>query len=241
VSSAAVWHEVECGGYSADLETWERLAGAAGEGGILELGCGLGRVALHLARRGHELWAVDADPTLLTALAAQASRERLGIQVACADVRALALDRDFELIIAPMQLVQMLGGTAARRVMLTQAATHLSGAGRLAAAIVELPATSLAHAAAALPDVRERRGWVYSSLPTIVPMAGGDLEIRRLRQAVSPDGSLSEEDHVDRLDTLDADRLEAEAETSGLRPLDRLDVPAAEGYLGATVVVLERA
>ena len=105
--------------------------------------------------------------------------------MACADVRALALDREFELIIAPMQLVQMLEGTAARRATLARAATHLLGAGRLAAAIVERPAASLAHAAVALPDVRERHGWVYSSLPTIVPMAGGDLEIRRLRQAVS--------------------------------------------------------
>ncbi len=241
MSSAAVWHEVECGGYSADLETWARLAEAAGEGRVLELGCGTGRVALHLARRGHELWAVDADPPLLAALEAQASREGLSIQVVCADVRALGLDREFELIIAPMQLVQMLGGTAARRATLARAATHLSDGGRLAAAIVERPAASLAHAAAALPDVRERQGWIYSSLPTIVPTAGGDLEIRRLRQAVSPDGSLSEEDHVDRLEALDAEWLESEAEASGLRPLDRLDVPAAEGYLGATVVVLGRA
>jgi SAM-dependent methyltransferase len=240
VSSPALWHEVECGGYTADLVTWERLAEAT-RGEILELGCGTGRVAAHLARRGHRLRAVDFDPVLLEALAAQASRERLPIRVACADVRALALERRFELVIAPLQLLQMLAGEPARRATLARAAAHLCGEGRLAAAIVERPAASLDRATTALPDVRERGGWVYSSLPTIVPTAGGEIEIRRLRQAVSPDGSLSEEDHVDRLQALDADRLEAEAGTAGLRPLDRLDVPAADGYLGATVVILGRA
>lgn len=240
MSSAAVWHEVECGGYSADLEIWEGLAEHAG-GTALELGCGTGRVSVHLARHGHRVWAVDADPSLLEALAAQASRESLPIRTACGDVRALALGRRFELIVAPMQLVQMLGGEAGRRAALGRGAAHLSSTGQLAIAIVEQPAASLERAAAALPDVRERNGWVYSSLPTIVPMAGGDLEIRRLRQAVSPDGSLSEEDHVDRLEALDADLLEEEASVSGLRPSTRLEVPAADGYLGATVVVLRGA
>jgi SAM-dependent methyltransferase len=240
MTTAAVWHEVECGGYAADLGVWEELTEAA-DGTALELGCGTGRVALRLARRGQPIWAVDADPALLHALEGQASREGLVIRTACADVRALALDRQFELIIAPMQLIQMLGGEAGRRAALERAAAHLSGAGRVAAAIVERPAASVERATAALPDVRERHGWVYSSLPTIVPTADGDLEIHRLRQAVSPGGSLSEEDHVDRLDALDADRFEREASCCGLRPATRLEVPAADGYLGATVVVLRSA
>jgi SAM-dependent methyltransferase len=240
MSSAALWHEVECGGYSADLGIWEGLAEGTDEL-ILELGCGTGRVTAHLARRGHRLWGVDADPSLLQALEAQASREGLCVRVDCADVRALALEREFELIIAPMQLLQMLAGEAGRRSALTRAAAHLSVAGRFAVAIVEQPAASIERSTAALPDIRERQGFIYSSLPTIVPLAGGDLEIRRVRQAVSPDGSLSEEDHVDRLEALDADRLEAEAMACGLRPADRLDVPAAEGYLGATIVVFGRA
>ena len=45
---------------------------------------------------------------------------------------------------------------------------------------------------------------------------------------------------MDRLDALDADALEVEAATSGLRPAGRLEVPSADGYLGSTVVVLER-
>jgi SAM-dependent methyltransferase len=239
MSDAAIWHEVECGGYDADLVAWERLADSA-EGPLLELGCGTGRVALHLARKGHELWAVDADPALLRALEARASRERLPIQLACADVRSLELDRGFELIIAPMQLIQMLGGTRARRAAMERAASHLTEAGRLAMAVVEHPSSSLERSAAGLPDVREREGWVYSSLPTMAPMDDGGVEIRRLRQAVAPDGALSEEDHVDRLDGLDAEALEMEAIAAGLRAAGRVEVPPTEGYLGAIVVILER-
>jgi SAM-dependent methyltransferase len=238
--TSAIWHEVECGGYSADLEAWEMLAASAA-GPLLELGCGTGRVALHLARRGHAIWALDADPALLEALEAQASREGLSVRAACADVRTFALERTFDMILAPMQLLQMLDGEASRRSALERAAAHLAGSGRLAAAIVERPAADLTRTAAALPDVRERGGWVYSSLPTISPSGNGDLEIRRLRQAVSPDGAMLTEEHLDRLLALDADELDAEGEAAGLCPADRVVVPATDGYLGATVVVLRRA
>jgi SAM-dependent methyltransferase len=240
MSSAAVWHEVECGGYAADLPAWERLADGA-EGPLLELGCGTGRVALHLARAGHELWAVDADPALLEALEARASRERLPISVACADVRSLQLERKFELIIAPMQLIQMLGGAAARRALISRAVAHLAAGGRLAMAVVEDPSSFLDGGAAGVPDVRERDGWVYSSLPTMVPTEDGGVVIRRLRQTVAPNGALSEEDHVDRLDGLDAETLEEEAIRAGLQATNRAEVPPTEGYLGATVVIGTRA
>jgi SAM-dependent methyltransferase len=239
VSSAAIWHDVECGGYAADLPAWERLAGAA-HGPVLELGCGTGRVAVHLAGRNSEVWAVDVDASLLEALQTRAAAQGLEVRALCADVRALDLGREFELILAPMQLLQMLGSADARRAVLERAAGHLASGGRFAAAIVEPPPPSLDGPAAALPDVRELDGWVYSSLPVVLVSGGGDLEIRRHRQAVSPDGSLSEEDHTDLLDALDADALEAEAATPGLRPAGRLEVPPVDGYFGSTVVILER-
>jgi len=238
VTSAAIWHELECGGYAADLPVWEGLA-SGGHGGVLELGCGSGRVALHLARRGHEVWAVDAEPTLVGALGSAAAAERLEVQPVCADVRALSLGRDFGLIVAPMQLLQMLGGTGERRAALERSAAHLAPGGRLAASVVERPGGALEGPAVALPDVRERDGWIYSSQPVAVADREDVLEIRRLRQAVSPAGELSESEHVDRLAGLDAAALEAEAAQMGLRAVCRLDVPPADGYLGSVVVVME--
>ena len=237
MSSAAVWHEVECAGYAADLPVWEGLA--ASGGAVLELGCGTGRVALRLASLGSEVWAVDVDPSLISALRAQAAARGVAVRTACADVCSLDLGREFELILAPMQLVQMLGSTAARRTALERVAGHLPPGGSLAASIVETASASPAGPRAALPDVRELEGWVYSSLPVASLTGGGALEIHRLRQAVSPDGVLSEEEHTDRLDALSADTLESEATTVGLRAAGRLEIPPADGYLGSTVVVLE--
>jgi SAM-dependent methyltransferase len=239
VSRAVVWHEVECGGYGADLAVWERLAAAAA-GPVLELGCGTGRVALRLAGRDREVWAVDAEASLIDGLRARAAAQGLAVRAVCADVRALKLDRSFELILAPMQLVQMLGSAAARRAALERVAGHLTRRGRLAAALVEAVPASVDGARAALPDVREFDGWIYSSLPVARLTDGGDLEIHRHRQAVSPDGALSEEEHIDRLDALDADALEAEAAVAGLRAAGQLEVPPADGYVGSTVVILER-
>jgi SAM-dependent methyltransferase len=238
VSSAAIWHDVECSGYTADLAVWKELIDPV-EGPVLDLGCGTGRVALHLARRGGEVWAVDADPSLLDALVARGAAEGLAVHAVCADVRSLELDRSFGLIIAPMQLLQMLGGRAGRRAALERAVAQLAPAGRVAAAIVERAAARLGGPTAALPDVRERDGWVYSSLPVAVGTQEGDVEIRRWRQSVSPDGALSEEEHVDVLDALDADALEAEAAAVGLRPGGRLEVAPADGYLGSVVVILD--
>ena len=118
-----------------------------------------------------------------------------------------------------MQILQMLGGQDERRPALQRAAAHLAPGGRVAAAIVDPAAASRGGPGAALPDVRERDGWVYSSLPVVrIGTEGGGMEVRRLRQSVSPDGSLSEEEHTDRLDALDAATLEAEAASVGLEP-----------------------
>ena len=60
VAPAVAWHDVECGGYRADLPLWLELAAAAG-GPVLDVGAGTGRVALELARAGHDVTALDSS------------------------------------------------------------------------------------------------------------------------------------------------------------------------------------
>ena len=239
MSRAAVWHEVECGGYAADLPVWERLADDAA-GPVLELGCGTGRVALRLAGGGTEIWAVDADASLVEALRARATAQGLSVHTAvCRRSRpgpGPRLRADPGPDAAPPD-----ARVGERAPCGAGASGRPPGArGPLAAAIVEATPASLDGPRAAIPDVRELDGWVYSSLPVARLTGGGDLEIHRHRQAVSPEGALSEEEHVDRLAALNADALEAEGATAGLRPGGRLEVPPADGYLGSTVVILER-
>jgi SAM-dependent methyltransferase len=239
MSSRVIWQDVECGAYAADLHAWERLASGS-SGPILELGCGTGRVCLRLARLGHEVWAVDIDQEFLAALEARAAADRLPVRAVHADASRLELGREFGLVIAAMQFIQMIGDREARAAVLDRAADHLRPGGRLAAAILDGAPEDLQGAPAPLPDVREVDGRVYSSLPVDVSADGPRLELRRLRQEVAPDGAIAESEHAESLWLLDADGLETEGEAVGMRPGERLPVPAMDGYVGSVIVVLER-
>lgn len=239
MSAAAAWQDVECGAYSTDLEAWERVA-AASEGPILELGSGTGRVCLHLARRGHDVWTVDEDADLVAATESRARAEALPVDALQADIRDLQLDRSFGLVIAPMHVIQMLGGREERSVALSGVTAHLQAGGRFAAAIVDGMPEDLEAGSPPLPDVREIDGWMYSSVAVDFATDNGRLDLRRVRQVVSPNGDLSESEHIDSLWLLRADELELEAELAGMRRADRILVPPADGYIGSTIVVTER-
>ena len=114
--------EGEVGLVGAALATWERHAEAA-EGPILDLGCGTGRVALHLARRGHRVVGLDRDPDFVAAFNGRAAG--LPAEAVAADAREFDLDQRFGLVLAPMQIVQLLGGPEERIRCLGCVARHL--------------------------------------------------------------------------------------------------------------------
>ncbi|HSS33736.1 MAG TPA: class I SAM-dependent methyltransferase [Solirubrobacterales bacterium] len=236
VSTATIWHDVECGAYSADLPLWEELAGDA-DGPILDLGCGTGRVALHLARRGHQVLGLDIDPELIATLKARA--EGLPLETVLADARDFRLDREVALALAPMQTLQLLDDAEDRTACLRCVANRLLPGGRFAAAILEeMPEPD--DSPPPLPDVREVDGWVYSSLAVEAAVGNGEILIRRRRQTVSPTGELSEEPNEVRITTFPAEQLEAEAAEVGLLAQSRRPIPPTDIHVGSTVVVLEK-
>ena len=236
----AIWHDVECGGYSADLPIWTELALAA-PGPTLELGAGTGRVALRLAAAGVVVVAVDRSAALVERLRVRAGIADVDLEAICADARRLDLGRRFAAILAPMQFVHLLGGVAGRAEALAMVRRHLTSGGIFAAAVLADGADALAPAPdlPPLPDVREVDGWIYSSLPTEVVAVPGGIEIRRLRQIVSPAGELSEELETILLDRLAPAQLEQEAEAAGLTANRRLEVAATDEHVGSTICVLE--
>ena len=235
--SVAIWHDVECGSYEADLGLWEELACAA-DGPILDLGCGTGRVALHLARRGCPVVGLDLDPQLIARLVERG--DGLPVQAVLADARSFELDTDIALALAPMQLVQLLGGSQQRLELLGCVAAHLLPEGRIAMAIVEeLPPATNGHGPP-MPDVREVGNWVYSSLPLETVVDGEEIAIRRLRQTVSPTGALTEERNEIRIRALSATQLEREGVDTDLVPQGRRQIPPTDLHVGSTVVLLGR-
>jgi len=234
--AAAIWHDVECGSYEADLPLWEELAERCG-GPVLELGCGTGRVALHLARRGHEVIGLDQDDQLLAVLDARA--EGLRLKTHHADARAFELQEPVALVLAPTHLLQLLPGPAERGECLRCVAAALRPGGLLAVVIIEeMPEPD--GAPPPLPDVREVDGWVYSSLAIEAATGPGEIVVRRLRQTVSPEGALSEEPNEVRIATFTAGSLEAEAEAGGLRPVEQREIAATELHVGSKVLLFER-
>ena len=136
LNETVIWHDVECASYSADLALWEELS-AACDGPVLDVGCGTGRVALHLAALGREVVGLDAEPDLVEALGARAREAGLAVDGVVADVRALDLGRSFGLAIAPMQVVQLLGGSEGRAAMLACLRRHLDPAAACAIALAD--------------------------------------------------------------------------------------------------------
>jgi SAM-dependent methyltransferase len=236
MGSAVIWHDVEHGSYDADLALWRQLAEATG-GPILDLGAGTGRVSLDLASHGHDVVALDSDPELLAELSERAAE----VTTVNADARKFSLDVEFPLIIAPMQLVQILGGQEGRLAMLRSVQAHLSPDGLFAAANSDpadtVPAELLSPP---LPDIIERDGWVFSSQPLSMYQEDGGVVIERRRQAVSPTGELEEEDVRIELDVVTVDRFEAEARSIGLTPVARKLIPETLDHIGSTVVLCRR-
>jgi SAM-dependent methyltransferase len=249
----AIWHDVECGAYAADLPLWEELADEAG-GPVLDLGCGTGRVALHLARRGHRVLGLDIDSDLVAVLGERAGE--LPVEAEIGDARDFDLGVEFGTVLAPMQLLQLLASAEERIACLRCAAAHLRPHGLAAAAIVDdlsgatadppSPSSSFVKHALTkdeltpLPDAREVDGWVYSSLPLETVGDDGAIVVRRLRQIVAPDGELSDEVDEVRLLTLDAATLEREARGADLHPTGCRTIDPTEAHVGSTVVLLEK-
>jgi SAM-dependent methyltransferase len=236
-ATAVTWHDVEHGSYDADLPLWRELAASAG-GPILDLGAGTGRVAADLAAQGHDVVALDSDADLLAELAERAP----SVTTTHADARAFALDTRFALIVAPMQLVQILGGHGSRVAMLGRVHAHLRPGGIFAAALSDPHDAMPADAAAAppLPDMLERDGWVFSSQPVSVRDEGERVVIERRRRAVSPAGDLEAEDARIELDVVTADEFEREARAAGLEPAGRRIIAETLDHIGSTVVVCRR-
>jgi SAM-dependent methyltransferase len=234
-ATAGIWDEVEHGSYVADLALWAELA--RGRRPVLDLGCGGGRVALALARDGNEVWALDHQPELTRALRERAAAEGLAVRTVDGDARSIALDTRFGLILAPMQLMQILDGEAGRAALLARVRAHLAPDGLFAATLVDPPLVWGDPEDDALPDVREREGWVFSSRPVCVRPEGSRLVVERLRQTVSPSGDLSEEPYTVRLDVLEPERLEAEAVAAGLTPAGRRPITPTDDHVGSVALL----
>jgi SAM-dependent methyltransferase len=94
-----------------DVAFWKGLAGRAG-GGVLELGCGTGRLSVPVAREVERFVGIDRSAPMLDRLRARLRRARLGrrAQLVRGDIRALPFRKRFrvDLVMAPYGMLQSL-------------------------------------------------------------------------------------------------------------------------------------
>ena len=236
---SVIWHDVECGCYTADVELWRELAADAG-GPVLDVGAGTGRVALDLAARGADVVALDREPVLLQALAERARARGLPVETVCADARGFELPgRRFALVLVPMQTLQLLEDSEARDEFLRAARRHLVAGGRVAIALApgvepfEPGSVTLPE-----PDVTELAGRRYVSQPTGVRVGGGYLELERRRETLGADGTRVSEVDLIRLADVGPGLVEEEARRVGFAVEVRRRIPETERHVASEVVVL---
>jgi SAM-dependent methyltransferase len=250
------WHDLECGGYRADMRFWGELARAAQDGGapapILDVGAGSGRVSLALALAGHEVCALDLDSALLGALEGRARKiqAQSGIAFALeaieADARTFALERrDFALCIVPMQTIQLLGGPEQRGAFLRRAKAHLRPGGVLACAIVTEvdPFDCAAGDVGPTAETARVDGALFVSRAVRVRVRRRVICIERERRIIrpgsSPGGTTEQRERdVIELDRLSAVRLQREALAVGFSAGGVHSIAQTEEHVGSLAVAL---
>jgi len=231
-SEAVIWHDLECGAYSADLPHWLELAADCG-GPVLDLGAGTGRVALELARAGHEVVALERDEELAAELARRASG--LAIEVRCGDACDFTLERPAALALMPMQTIHLL---ADRPAFLRCARAALAPGGLLAISLlgegVEPFELELEADATQLGAVR------YESVPTALRREpGGAVVIERRRSRIALAGATSSQLELIRLERCERATLAQEARAAGLAPAPGRTVAATLEHVGSEICCFE--
>jgi SAM-dependent methyltransferase len=124
-------YDLEHAEFTDDVEFLIELADL-GDGAILELGCGTGRVLLPLAAAGHEMIGVDLSKPMLDVCATRAAQSGLDITLHRGDMADLHLvpGAPFGMIVASLNSVMHLT-SAAQRGLLAAAFSVLETDGRL--------------------------------------------------------------------------------------------------------------
>jgi SAM-dependent methyltransferase len=233
VNAKVMWHDVECGSYSADLPLWRELAAEAG-GPVLDIGAGTGRVTLDLARAGHDVTALDLDGELL----AELERRAAGLPVRTVVADAAGFDAGvsaFALVLVPMQTIQLL---PARSGFFTSVRRAVAPGGLVALAISERLEPFETQLELPPPDTGEADGWRFLSQPTAVRQAREGMWIERLRHTIGPAGERTTEPNVIVLAGVTTEGLIEEGEAAGLHRHATLHVAPTPEHVGSEVVLL---
>ena len=110
---------------------WFRGLAKMTGGPVLELGVGSGRVAIPIAKDGHEVVGIERSPAMLARAAKRAKEQRVKLTLVEADMRTFSLERSFALVTIPANTFLMLEPDD-RWSCLARCREHLTAHGRVA-------------------------------------------------------------------------------------------------------------
>ena len=120
--------------YTEDLAFWRAAADRLGSP-VLDLGAAAGRVAIPLARDGHEVWALDRSPDMLAEITRRLADEPVPVRERITPVRgelqSFALGRRFGLVMVAMNTLQVLTEPGDRLECLRRVREHLAEGGEM--------------------------------------------------------------------------------------------------------------
>jgi 2-polyprenyl-3-methyl-5-hydroxy-6-metoxy-1,4-benzoquinol methylase len=96
----------------------------------LDVGCGVGRWALELARLGHDVTGIDLSPRMIERAEVRAREADLACRFEVADTANLSLHRTFDLILC-VTVLQHIMDPAGAEAAVARLAAHLSPSGEL--------------------------------------------------------------------------------------------------------------
>ena len=137
-SAVARFYDAENADKTDDLYLYSRLA-LQYPGEILDVGCGSGRILIHLAQAGCKICGIDNSRAMLDLFEIKLERQphlRQRIETIEADVRNCAFERDFSLILLSYNLLMHFLEQAEQIALLSQLRKWLSADGRL---VIDLP------------------------------------------------------------------------------------------------------
>jgi hypothetical protein len=186
---------------------------------------------------------VEHDPDLADELERSAERLRGPLSVVRGDLASpseLRIRTQPALAIAPLHVIQVLDAVA-RPALLSRLRQLLGPGGRLAVTVVDEENLLSAGTSATriLPDMREIGGWVYSSEPLWILVADDTFSVRRVRERVSPEGTMERSIHDEVLQRVSPEMLEGEAEKAGFKPTGRRLIESGPREADSIVVLAE--
>lgn len=144
-SAVARFYDAETGDKTDDLALFSRMA-RAHPGAILDVGCGTGRVLIHLADEGHTVHGIENDARMLERLEQKVQnqphlRERLSF--VRGDAQTAAFDRQFSLILLSYNALMHFKTQASQLALLANLRASLVADGAL---VIDLPNPAPAYA-----------------------------------------------------------------------------------------------